>query len=180
MNWKTITDWIKKKWGEFIASLKTPVTPIPPVVVADPPVTPGPVDGIDITTIGSVLVVADMDLIPTRMRKAGFEGRDGALYYALAIIYMGGDSCATANDGETALLFQRRDEIYKWWDGELEKVSVLMRRNRYLIAKVIENDGKPTGAERLGCRLVGPTMARLAEFGDRVQPGDVFPEEGYA
>jgi len=126
------------------------------------------------------IVVADMNLIPDRMRKAGFGGRDGALYYALAIIYGGGDSCAPPSDGETAVLFQRRDEIYKWWDDELEKVAKQLRANINLTAKIIENDGKPTGAERLGCRLVRPTMERLAEFGDRIQAGDVFPEEGYA
>ena len=189
MNWKTITDWFDSIWRKFIDSLGTPITPVPtPIPIPTPVPIPTP-DPIPVPVPGpvGVIVVADMDLIPDRMRKAGFEGRDGALYYALAVIYGGGDSCAPASDGETALLFQRRAEIYTWWDnylyGDKQKppsIKEQLKANSNLTAKVIEHDGKPTGAERLGCRLVGPTIGRLAEFRDRVQPGDVFPEEGYA
>ena len=146
--------------------------PIPtPTSTTQPQPQPVPVTG--------MIVVADMGLIPDRMRQAGFQGRDGALYYALAVIYSGGPNSAPDSDVETKILFERRDEIVKWWNGELDKVSAQLKANPGLQAKVIEHDGRINGAERLGCRLVGPTMDYLKQFGDRVTPGDVFPESGY-
>jgi hypothetical protein len=151
-----------------IASTSVIPTPTP---VPQPTPQPGPVTGL--------IVVADLDTIPGRMRSAGFQGRDGVLYYALAQIYSGRPNSAPDTDTETKVLFERQDEIIKWWNGEVDKVSDQLKAHPGLQAKVIEHDGRINGVERLGCRLVGPTMERLAEFGDRVQPGDVFPESGY-
>jgi len=113
------------------------------------------------------------------MRQAGFNGRDGALYYALAQIYSGRPNSAPDSDSETRILFERRKEVFNWWNDEILKVYDQLQSHPGLQAKVIEHDGRINGVERLGCRLAPPIMDKLSMFGNRVSAGDVFPESGY-
>ena len=70
----------------------------------------------------------DMNTIPDQMRKAGFQGSDNALYYALAHVYNFGPEREMPDDGagSLAILNTQRDAIYNWFDGEMSKVRDIL------------------------------------------------------
>ena len=119
----------------------------------------------------------NLDTIPERMRKAGFEGSDNALYYALAHVYNYGPGAEMPDDGAGSLatLNTQRDAIYNWFDGEVAKVEDILKANPQATVTAITNDGK----DRCGFRLGAAIMERLKEFGNRVQLGTVLPESEY-
>jgi hypothetical protein len=119
----------------------------------------------------------NLDTIPERMRKAGFEGSDNALYYALAHVYNYGPGAEMPDDdaGSLATLNTQRDAIYNWFDGEVAKVEDILKANPQATVTAITNDGK----DRCGFRLGAAIMERLKEFGNRVQLGTVLPESEY-
>lgn len=120
----------------------------------------------------------DLDKIPDRMRQAGFQGSDNALYYALAHVYNFGPEREMPDDGAGSLatLNTQREAIYNWFDGEVSKVREILKKNPQATLTTITNDGR----DRCGFRL-GPAIAeRLKEFGDRVQLGTLLPESEYA
>ena len=119
----------------------------------------------------------NLDTIPDRMRKAGFEGSDNALYYALAHVYNYGPGAEMPDDdaGSLAILNTQRDAIYNWFDGEVAKVKDKLKANPQATVTAITNDGK----DRCGFRLGAAIMERLKEFGNRVQLGTVLPESEY-
>jgi hypothetical protein len=127
---------------------------------------------------GSENLELNMDTIPDRMRKAGFEGSDNALYYALAHVYNYGPGTEMPDDdaGSLSVLNTQRDAIYNWFDGEVAKVKDLLEKNPQATLTAITNDGK----DRCGFRLGAAIMERLKEFGGRVQLGTVLPESEYA
>jgi Ca2+-binding EF-hand superfamily protein len=119
----------------------------------------------------------NMETIPERMRAAGFEGSDNALYYALAHVYNLGPGREMPTEGDESLmaLNRRRDEIHQWFEGEMTKVENILRTNPRATLTAITNDAR----DRCGFRL-GPAMVeRLQAFGDRVQLGDVVPVSAY-
>ena len=120
----------------------------------------------------------NMDTIPDRMRKAGFEGSDNALYYALAHVYNYGPGTEMPDDdaGSLSVLNTQRDAIYNWFDGEVAKAEKMLKSNPQATLTAITNDGK----DRCGFRLGPAIMERLKEFGGRVQLGTVLPESEYA
>jgi hypothetical protein len=119
----------------------------------------------------------NLDTIPDRMRKAGFQGSDNALYYALAHVYNYGPGAEMPDDGagSLAVLNTQRDAIYNWFDGEVAKVKEILKANPQATVTAITNDGK----DRCGFRLGAAMMERLKEFGNRVQLGTVLPESEY-
>jgi hypothetical protein len=119
----------------------------------------------------------DMNTIPDRMREAGFEGSDNALYYALAHVYNYGPGAEMPDDGAGSLatLNTQRDAIYNWFDGEMAKVTDILKTNPQAKVTAITNDGP----DRCGFRLGSAIMERLREFGDRVQLGTILPESEY-
>jgi hypothetical protein len=120
----------------------------------------------------------DLEKIPDRMRQAGFQGSDNALYYALAHVYNFGPEREMPDDGAGSLatLNTQREAIYNWFDGEVSKVRDILKKNPQATLTAITNDGR----DRCGFRL-GPAIAeRLKEFGDRVQLGTLLPESEYA
>ena len=119
----------------------------------------------------------NMDTIPDRMRKAGFEGSDNALYYALAHVYHYGPGAEMPDDGAGSLatLNTQRDTIYNWFDGEMAKVKDILEKNPQATVTAITHDGP----DRCGFRLGAAIMERLKEFGDRVQLGTILPESEY-
>jgi hypothetical protein len=119
----------------------------------------------------------NLDTIPERMRQAGFEGSDNALYYALAHIYHYGPGAEMPDDGagSLAVLNTQRDAIYNWFEGEMAKVEGILKKNPQATVTAITNDGK----DRCGFRLGAAIVERLREFGDRVALGTVLPESEY-
>ena len=119
----------------------------------------------------------NMESLPERMRQAGFEGSDNALYYALAHVYNLGPDREMPTEGDESLmaLNQRRDEIYKWFEAEMVKVENLLKTNPRATLTAITNDAR----DRCGFRLGPAIVERLAEFGDRVQLGDIVPDSEY-
>lgn len=122
--------------------------------------------------IGSVDQALDLNTIPDRMRQAGFEGRDNALYYALASSYAGNDWGADPADLELVKLAEQKDQIVEWFDKIMNNVSKKMEDNPDLKMTAIVNDGP----DRLGFRLGSVIMQKLDRFGDRVQMGTAYEE----
>jgi hypothetical protein len=120
----------------------------------------------------------DLNTIPDRMRQAGFEGSDNALYYALAHVYSFGPDKEMPDDGAGSLagLNTQREAIYNWFDGEIAKVRNILKTNPQTSVTTITNDGR----DRCGFRLGSAIMEKLKDFGDRVQLGTILPESEYA
>ncbi|MEW6187632.1 MAG: hypothetical protein AB1585_18025 [Thermodesulfobacteriota bacterium] len=119
----------------------------------------------------------NLDTLPDQMRKAGFQGSDNALYYALAHVYHYGPEAEMPDDGAGSLsvLNTQREAIYKWFDGELSKAAEILKKNPQTTLTAITNDGR----DRCGFRLGPAIMEKLKEFGGRVQLGTVVPESDY-
>lgn len=119
----------------------------------------------------------DLNKIPDRMRAAGFQGSDNALYYALAHVYNYGPGAEMPDDGAGSLvtLNTQREAIYNWFDGEIDKVEDVLKTNSQATLTAITNDGR----DRCGFRLGPAIMERLKEFGNRVQLGTVLPDSEY-
>lgn len=128
------------------------------------------------TSEGEILEL-DMDTLPERMRQAGFQGSDNALYYALAHVYHYGPEVEMPDDGAGSLaeLNTRRQELYQWFDREIEKVRAVLQANPKATLTAITHDGR----DRCGFRLGEAILVRLSDFGDRVRLGDVLPESAY-
>jgi hypothetical protein len=119
----------------------------------------------------------NLESIPEKMRQAGFEGSDNALYYALAHVYNVGPDREMPTEGDESLarLNTRREEIYKWFDGEITKVQNFLKTHPRATVTAVTNDAR----DRCGFRLGPAIVERLAEFGDRVQLGDIVPVSEY-
>lgn len=177
-------------WQSIIPAVIPSPAPVPPIPAPIPTPTPGPTPypapeptpiPIPVPTASTVFsqtgntITLDLDTLPSSMRKAGFDGRDNALYYAMANIYNRGpgpELSVKEGDTELATLNNQRDAIYKWFDAEVMKVKSTMMTYPAMTVIAITNDGP----DRLGCRLGPAIMDRLKEFGSRVQLGNVLPE----
>lgn len=145
-----------------ISPFLDPLPPLPPS-----PVEPGPTE---------TIVIADMDTIPDRMRQAGFQGSDNALYYSLAYVAAFGPG-TMPDDGAGSLveLSRRSPEIEAWWKVQILNAAFTMRKMPNLTAVAIANDGR----DRCGFRLGEAIMRDLREFGNRVTLGQITPESEY-
>lgn len=188
--WDMIAESILKQAGPLVEDLMPKIKDIvydqtmralrdfhatDPIPITDPIPTPLPT--------GEPLVIADMDLIPERMRRAGFQGSDGAMWYGLAHIMAYGPDAVMPDDGAGSMrwLNAHRLDVCNWFTGELTLVQRSLQGNLSLTAIAIANDG-PTEqhpGERLGFRLGPAIMERMKEFGDRVQLGTVVTESEY-
>jgi len=171
---------IKPYWDQFVTWSenynKPPVTPLPPTDPVKPPDDPVKPPDPPVPGHEESITVADLDLIPGRMRVAGFEGSDNALWYALAYVAAFGPG-SMPDDGAGSLieLSRRSLEIEVWWNKEIDKVIASMRVNSLATAIAIAHDGR----DRCGFRLGPAIMDRLKEFGDRVKPGVWVPDSEY-
>jgi hypothetical protein len=122
-------------------------------------------------------VELDLNTIPQRMREAGFEGSDNALYYSLAHVYHYGPGAEMPDDGagSLAVLNTQREAIYNWFEGEMTKVENMLKTNPQATVTAITNDGK----DRCGFRLGAAIVERLKSYGNRVALGDILPESEY-
>jgi len=112
----------------------------------------------------------NLDSIPDRMRKAGFEGTDNQLYYVLASTYADVPWQPDPTDAASMKLSDQRDDIYKWFDNIVNDVAGQMKADPSLNLTAVMNDGP----DRLGARLGPAIMKKLGSFGDRVQLGSVY------
>jgi hypothetical protein len=119
----------------------------------------------------------NMESIPERMRQAGFEGSDNALYYALAHVYNLGPDREMPTEGDESLsrLNTQREEIYKWFDGEITNVQNFLKTHPRATVTAVTNDAR----DRCGFRLGPAIVERLSEFGDRVRLGEIVPDSEY-
>lgn len=152
-------------------------TPVPgptPYPAPEPTPIPVPTASTVFTQTGNTITL-DLNTLPGSMRAAGFRGRDNALFYAMSNIYLRGpgpELSVKEGDTELATLSNQRESIYRWFDAEVMKVKSTMMTYQNTTLICITNDAY----DRLGCRL-GPAIARrLAEFGNRVQLGNLLPE----
>jgi hypothetical protein len=115
------------------------------------------------------LVIADMDLIPSRMEQAGFSAPVNQLYYALASTYAGMNW--SPGDATSQVLSENRAQIDAWWARYVQAAIQVMQKAPQTTAVVIVNDGP----DRLGVRLGNETYKNMAAVRDRVRLGDVIP-----
>jgi hypothetical protein len=114
------------------------------------------------------LIIADMNLVPNQMTRAGFEGRWAAQCYALATTYAG--LPWNPNDAETQALWNAQDQINAWWSRYVQKIVQIMEKTPQTTAVIIVNDGY----DRLGFRLGDATLRNMASVQNRVSLGDVI------
>jgi len=152
--------------GPYPAPVPTPI-PVP---------VPTPVASTVFSQSGTVITM-DMDTVPAHMNKAGFRGRDNAVWYVLGSVYLHGPGIGipAGDDAELQALDRQREAIYKWFDAEVMKVRQTMLANPALTLVAVTNDGR----DKLGSRLGPAIVRRLADLGGRVTLGYVMPEEEY-
>lgn len=122
-------------------------------------------------------VTLDMRNVPDLMRKAGFRGRDNALWYVLAHTYAYGPGMDwnTKGDQELTQLLSERQKIQNWFHGEVLKVKALLAANPAVTVTAISNDA----VDRLGVRLGPAIVEALKQYSGRVQLGNVVPWSAY-
>jgi len=116
------------------------------------------------------LLIADMNLVPGQMSRAGFNGRWTAQMWVLASTVAGMNWSPI--DGETQALSNVRGQIDSWWGRYLQAIIQVMQKAPQTTAVVIVNDG----FDRLGYRLGPATYRAMGSVGGRVQMGSVIPD----
>ncbi len=116
------------------------------------------------------LIIADMDLIPIQMSRAGFVARWTAQDYALATIYAGAGWSANPSDTESQALYDQRDQIDAWWSRYIQRIVQIMQKAPQTTAIIIQNDG----FDRCGFRLGPAINDNMGSVASRVQMGGIF------
>ena len=114
------------------------------------------------------LIIADLELVPGQMSRAGFNGRWGAQLYALASTVAGMGWSPV--DGETQELSNNRGQISSWWGRYVQAVVQVMQKAPQTTALVIANDD----VDRLGFRLGPPTQQAMGSVSGRIQMGSLY------
>ena len=112
------------------------------------------------------LVVADMKEVPGRMRKAGFRGRDTALWWTMSRSYAGWNWTFHGHDPDDHLSNQRR-ELRDFWSNYIEVVKSVMTAAPRTTAVILENDE----VGRCGKTLGNYTERQLNAVRSRVEMG---------
>jgi hypothetical protein len=116
------------------------------------------------------LIIADMNLVPSYMTRAGFVARANGQYYALATTYAGMPWSPSADDPESQPIWDARDQMEAWWSRYVQAVVKVMKNAPRTTAVIIVNDG----LDRLGGRLGPATYRDMGSVRDRVQIGDTI------
>lgn len=159
-----------------------PVTPVEPTPVTPTPTpTPTPVVTDTVFTKAGNLITLDLDTLPERMNKAGFECYPNACWYALAYIYSYGPGSQMPDDSSQSLakLQPVRQQIFDWFDAEVLKVIALMKADKNLSLIAISNDGKDRCGFRLGPAIVERVLNDPAISASRVQVGQTLSPDDY-
>jgi hypothetical protein len=112
------------------------------------------------------LVIADMKEVPKRMRKAGFRGRDTALWWTMSRSYAGWNWSYDGHDPDQHLSDQRR-ELRDFWSNYVETVKAVMTAATQTRALILENDA----VGRCGKTLGNYTERQLHAVRGRVEMG---------
>lgn len=120
------------------------------------------------------LIMADLELVPDQMSRAGFVGSWAAQLYALATTYAGMFN-GPPDDADAAHFWEIQDQIYAWWDRYVQAVVGVMQRAPQTTATIIINDGR----DRVGMRLGPATKDHMGSVANRVEIGATVPEELY-
>jgi hypothetical protein len=112
------------------------------------------------------IIVADMKHVPARMRKAGFRGRDTALWYTLSRSYAGWNWSFKGSDPDGHLSNQRR-ELHDFWSNYIAVVKSVMTAVPATTALILENDAEG----RCGKTLAAHTERQLSAVRGRVEVG---------
>jgi hypothetical protein len=115
------------------------------------------------------LIIADMNLVPVQMSRAGFVARWTAQCYALATTYAG-LPWSPGDDAEGQFLYDNRDQMDAWWSRYVQAVVKVMKNAPRTTAVIIVNDS----LDRLGFRLGHATYRDMGPVRDRVQIGDTI------
>ena len=95
------------------------------------------------------IVVADMKHVPARMRKAGFRGRDTALWYTLSRSYGGWNWTFKGADPD-AHLSNQRTELHDFWSNYIDVIKSVMSAVPATTALILENDAEGRCGKTLG------------------------------
>ncbi len=112
------------------------------------------------------LVIADMKQVPSVMRKAGFRGRDTALWYTLSRSYAGWNWTFKGSDPDAHLSNQRK-ELRDLWSNYIDTVKSVMTAVPQTTALILENDAEG----RCGKTLGSYTERQLHAVRGRVEMG---------
>jgi hypothetical protein len=112
------------------------------------------------------LVLADMKEVPRRMRKAGFRGRDTALWWTMSRSYAGWNWSFHGHDPDAHLSDQRK-ELRDFWSNYIETVKSVMMAAPQTTALILENDE----VGRCGKTLGKNTERQLHAVRGRVEMG---------
>ena len=115
------------------------------------------------------LIIANMDLIPSHMDRAGFPAPENQQYYALASTYAGLNW--SPGDATSQALWEAQDQMYAWWNRYIQKVVEIMQKTPQTTAIIIVNDGN----DRLGARLGPAIYDHMGSVVNRVQMGGIKP-----
>ena len=115
------------------------------------------------------LIIADMNLIPSHMDRAGFPAPENQQYYALASTYAGLNW--SPGDATSQALWDAQDQMYAWWNRYIQKVVEIMQKAPQTTAIIIVNDG----TDRLGARLGPAIYDHMGSVANRLQMGDIRP-----
>ena len=118
-----------------------------------------------------LLIIADMGYVPSQMRRAGFSGRDTALWYSLSRTYIGAN-WSPEEDPQMMALSKIRGQIHDWWSRYVQEVQKVMLAAPGTTAVIVTNDGK----DRLGDSLGRATYKNLRLPSSRVSLGNTLPE----
>jgi hypothetical protein len=88
------------------------------------------------------LILANLNVTNDRMREAGFNGRDTALWYALSRFINAGNTYPPPQgfDSEAAVLHEQGPQIIEWWQNYVAAVVRVMQKRSDLTVSIISND----------------------------------------
>jgi hypothetical protein len=163
--WTSIQAYIES----YQTSLPDPVVPIPtpipePVPIPIPPPEP----------VTDTIIICDLEKIPDMMRGAGITGRDGILYYGLAVAWAQRRGWSLVNE-EIIAIYNQRDAIYSWFESYISGVEKRFKAEPGLKGIIVLNDAK----DRMGLDMGPAIMERLRAYEDRLEMGAIVPESEY-
>ena len=117
------------------------------------------------------LIIANMDLIPSQMSRAGFIGRPNAQYYALSRTIAGANWSA-GDDPDALFLKGVQAEMDAWWVRYVQAIVQIMQKAPKTTAVIIVNDGP----DRCGGSLGFGTYRIMTSVNNRVSMGSTLPD----
>jgi hypothetical protein len=155
---------------ELFKKLGEKPTPLPePIPDPDPQPIPDP------EPIPTEIIVVDIEGLADEMYATGqFPKVRQNVYNYGSSCYLSGRAWSLA-DGEIEALYRVENKVGEFWETKLAKAIKALRENPKATATILKGDRR----DGFGCRIGPPIAERLAEFGDRVQMGTIFPESEY-